>query len=105
MVYFVSRQRYWPHGDHVIEIACGGLDYANPDMLVRRYPELGEGREFDDPREALAAAMRIRDAWRGDGAACRIEAGWTGGNTIPFDEYPSDADLKRWADEEHASLL
>lgn len=93
MKYFVSRQMYWPFGDKVIEIAEGGVDYANPDMLVVGFPELGEGVEYDDPREALEAAFRIRDAWPGS----RIEVGCTHGYTMPFEEHPSDEELREWA--------
>lgn len=60
--YFVSRQMVWPDGTPVVEIA-GCLDMAGPDMLVENFKSEGEGREFDDPREAVAAAIRIRDLW------------------------------------------
>jgi hypothetical protein len=112
MPYFVSRQHYWHSGDLVVEIAGGGTDYANPDMLVEKYPGLGEGKEYDDPREAVAAAIKIRDAWNADTLAdresghviepdppqmARIEAGFTGGYTMPFEEHPTDEQLNDWA--------
>jgi hypothetical protein len=62
MKYFVSRQIVWPDGTPVVEIA-GCLDMAGPDMLVARWGSEGEGREFDDPREAAQAAIRVRDLW------------------------------------------
>ena len=98
MKYFVSRQVYWPDGDHVVEIASGGCDYANPDMLVPHYP--GEGQEYDDPREALKAAFAIRDAWKD----CRIEHGFTGGYTMPFSDEPTDQELTDWAKAEYDSI-
>lgn len=99
-MYFVSRQSYWPSGDLVVEIAAGGLEYSNPDMLVEKYPELGEGKEYTDPREAVKAALAIRDAWNKDSdEPCRIETGFTYGMTWPFEECPSDENLVKWAEE------
>lgn len=98
MSFFLSRQSYWPTGDYVVEIAGGGLDYANADMLVEVYPNLGEGQEYTDPREAVKAALSIRDAWALDTAdPVRVECGYTGGWTVPFEEEPTDDELKEWA--------
>lgn len=60
--YFVSRQMVWPEGTPVVEIAAC-LDMAGPDMLVEHFKSAGEGREFDDPREAVQAAIHVRDLW------------------------------------------
>lgn len=109
MKYFVSRQAYWPTGELVVEIAEGGCEYSNPDMLSdpdNIYGPLGDMLETQDPREALEAAFRIRDKWNqelrescADNGACRIEAGFTHGMTMPFESYPADEELKKWAQE------
>jgi len=102
--WFVSRQCYWGVEEpYVVEIAGGGLDYANPDMIVEKYP--GEGKEYTDPREAVGAALSIAEAWKKDdpdltiGVAC----GYTGGNTLPF-EPGSAKELKAWAEKVYADL-
>ena len=98
MLFFVSRQSYWPDGQLTVEIAGGGLDYANPDMLVEEYKHLGEGKEFDDPVEATEAAIEIARAWRRDapGKCIGVASGYTGGCTIPF-EPSTQKDLLKWA--------
>ncbi len=63
MPYGISRQIYYYTGDHVVEIQCGGIDYAGPDMLVCAFG-YGEGREFDDPKEATLEAIKVLRAWR-----------------------------------------
>ena len=101
MSYFVSRQMYY--GEHpsqgtVVEIADGGRDYANPDMLVEKWPRLGEGREYDDPREAVAVAIAICNAWRANGERrAKVAYGHTGGNTLPF-EPCTYRDARAWAE-------
>lgn len=102
--WYVSRQMYWPDGDKVVEIAFGGREYANPDKLSdnRTFRRLGSGSEYEDPREAVKAAIRVRDEWAKDTEGVRIETGFTHGFTLPFDECPSDAELiasahKEWA--------
>lgn len=101
--YFVSRQRYWHGGDQVVEIAEGGLQYANPDMLTDGkgiYRKLGSRCVYDDPTEALDAAIRVRDEWlKHTDEPVRIEAGFTWGFTCPFNEHPSDEALREWAAE------
>ena len=87
MGFFVSRQSSWPSGDLYVEVAGGGRDYANPGMLVERYRPLGEGREYDDPREAVEAAIAICRAWRKDTRKRTIDVrvGHTGGFTMEFE--------------------
>ena len=113
--FFVSRQDYWGVDDPlVVEIAGGGTDYANADMLADttdgRYRKLGCDQEYTNPIDALKAAFRVRRAWEkalrevGDDSLVRIEVGYTGGNTIPFEEYPSNADLYRWAKERQEKM-
>jgi hypothetical protein len=93
---------YWgvPLEDaYVVEIAAGGRDYCNPDMLVERWRTLGEGQEFDDPKDALRTAYAVRAAWRGaeDNLGVHIEVGGTCGDTMPFTEHPTDEQLNCWA--------
>lgn len=99
--YFVSRQCYRNVEDpNVVEIAGGGFDYANPDMLVEAYP--GEGEEYDDPREAVKVALAIAVAWKKDrpNLAIGVAHGHTGGMTMPF-EPSAEKELKAWATETH----
>lgn len=108
MRYFVSRQQYWGVEEkdcNIVEIASGGLDYANADMLVSKYKHLGEGQEFDDPREAVEAALKIQEQWKKDSPdkEINIAHGFTGGNTIPF-EPESSENLKQWADKIYEEL-
>ena len=64
--WFVSRQVYWPGGEHAVEVSAG-LDHASPGMIVvGKYKSLGEGKEFSDPREAAEAAILVRRAWARD---------------------------------------
>lgn len=98
MPYFVSRQRYWPAGTPVVEVAMGGLDYANPDMLCETYRHLGEGKEYTDPREAVEAAIMVCKAWRKDGGrSAKVAYGSTGGFTLPF-EPSTFRQAREWAD-------
>jgi hypothetical protein len=103
MVWFVSRQRYWPDGDLMVEIAGGGRDYSNPDMFSPKYP--GEGKEYADPREAVKAALTIRDLWKKDAPdeEIGVDEGCTGGWTMPFDGSDDDT-LIAWAEKEYADL-
>ncbi len=85
-LWFVSRQSYWPDGEKIVEIAFGGRDYANADMLVEEWPKLGEGETFDDPRKAVEAAIAICREWRKQKVRCAIAHGYTAGYTMPFEE-------------------
>lgn len=103
MPYYVSRQSYWPDGELVVEIAGGGLDYANPDMLHDSKGLYCKWeREYQDPKEALKAAISIREVWARvePDEQIRIECGYTHGWTVPFAEEPTDEQLQEWADEE-----
>jgi hypothetical protein len=95
--YFVSRQIYWPEGEHIVEVAVGGLDYANPDMLVHKYE--GEAVEYADARAAAESAISIRDAWRKDEPNTEIDVahGCTGGMTMPFEACTAE-ELTAWAE-------
>lgn len=94
-MYTVTRQIQWPEGRRVVEVSQGGLDCTNPDALSPKYP--GEFREYDDPREAVEAAIAICEAWRRDGAPdAEVGFGATGGMTMPFDPT-SYQEARAWA--------
>jgi len=98
MRYYVSRQSYWgiePEERYCVEIAEGGLNYANPDMLVSKYVE----GEYDNTLDAVNAAIEIRDAWQSDEPELniRIDYGFTGGYTMPFLSQNTDEELLQWA--------
>jgi len=103
MKYFVSRQKYWSTGDLVVEVAVGGRDYANPDMIVPQYP--GEAEEYQDPRKAVAAAIKIADVWKVASGHPEIEVrtGFTHGFTAPF-ESVSYEEAQVWAQKQYEQL-
>jgi hypothetical protein len=98
--WFVSRQLYWgvePEDRYCVEIAQGGNNYANPDMLVPKYP--GEGEEYTDPTKAVEAALAIAESWHRDNpgiAIINVAHGNTGGDTMPF-EGEEREQLIAWA--------
>ncbi|HEY7415550.1 MAG TPA: hypothetical protein VH593_10185 [Ktedonobacteraceae bacterium] len=109
MPYFVSRQHYWDNGDYGVEIVRD-LDDASPDMLVAKYPDEGE---YDDPRDAVEAAIKIRDAWQADmvkdggpdylAPVVGIYGFTTGHGLVAPEEVPSDKHLRAWAKKEWAA--
>ena len=106
MKYFVSRQCYWgvePEDRNTVEIASGGRDYANPDMLVAKYA--GEGDEYTDPVKAVEAALIIAEQWQKDCPSLQINIahGFTGGNTMPFEGCDKE-ELIEWAKKAHEKL-
>ena len=102
-MYYVSRQCYWgvePEDASVVEIAFGGRDYAKPDMLVPRWSDLGEGQEFEDPREVAKSAIAIWQKWVQEEPMAKIGYGYT---FSPFE--PSDiAEVLRWSEVEYSKL-
>jgi hypothetical protein len=112
MKYFVSRQIVWPDGTPTVEIVPF-RDSAGPDMLVEQFKKEGEGREFDDPREAAAAAIRVRDAWWAQKGNTRRLEGWEkiaitytgmGDMGVPGEEIGTDDELQAWAEKRYAAL-
>ena len=94
-MYTVTRQVQWPDGTNMVEVSSGGLDYTNPDALSPQYS--GEFEEFEDPRDAVEAAITIARAWRKDtGKQVSIGHGATGGMTMPFDAS-TVKDARAWA--------
>lgn len=106
MTFAVTRQCYWgvdPDECWVVEIAGGGLDYANPDMLCARFP--GEGQVYSDPREAVTAALEIAKLWKKEEPEknIRVASGFTGGFTMPFE--PSNGfELVKWANKLYGKM-
>lgn len=91
----VTRQLQWPDGKRVVEVSIGSLDYVNPDALVAKYQ--GEFNEYDNPIEAVEAAISICRRWRQDGCKdAKVGFGATGGFTFPFDQC-SFAEARKWA--------
>lgn len=84
MKFTVTRQVQFG-GNDCVEISRGGLDYANPDMLVPKYK--GEGETYDNPVEAVEIAIEIAKKWQEEcpDRCILIDHGATGGMTMPFD--------------------
>ena len=109
--YFVSRQIVWPEGTPAVEIAPF-LDAAGPGMLVAYFQNAGEGREFDDPREAVEAAIRVRDLWWASKASHlkgweKIEITYAGGGALGIagEEIGADDELRAWAEKRYEAIL
>jgi len=101
-MYGVTRQHYWADGQYVVEVAYGGLEYANPDALVPKYE--GEMKEYRDPRKAVEVAIAICKAWRKDGCRkAKVAVGSTSGYTMPF-EGGTFSQARKWAEEEYKAL-
>lgn len=103
-LWFVSRQTYCAYGEnYVVEVAQGGRDYANPDMLVEKYP--GEGEEYHDPREAAKNAIEIAKRWRADDPdkIITVRVGFTSGMTLPFDEG-TDEQTSAWGEQTFTAM-
>jgi hypothetical protein len=82
--YAVTRQFYWVDGLPIVEVAVGGLEYANPNALTKKYE--GEFEEFSDPREAVEVAIEICKKWRADGVRqAKVAIGATHGMTLYFE--------------------
>lgn len=104
MKFYVSRQISWPDGQLSVEIVQGGSDYANPRQLSARWPHLGEGNTFNDPRKAVEAALRIKEIWSEiESEPIDLTFGATAGMTIDLPEY-TDEDLLAQADQIYEKL-
>lgn len=106
MKYFISRQHYWDTDNYIVEVAGGGLDFANPDMLVPlpEWRSRGDGKEFNDPRKAVEAAIEIRNLWRAAGCiSAEIGCGFTHGFTLSFEPISSE-EAEQWAEKEWTKL-
>lgn len=96
-MYTVTRQRYFPDGDPVVEIALGGIDHSGPDCLS----VIGE---FTDPREAVEAAWASFCDWRETEPEAIISCGDTWGGSLPLLDNESWDQLSAWAESEFESL-
>lgn len=104
MKFYVSRQIQWPDGDKIVEVVSGGQDYANPGQLTTRFPLLGEGDEFTDPREAVEVAIAIRNAWKEtESDDIFLALGSTGGMTLELPRY-EEAELREQAEQLYHKL-
>ncbi|WP_333641766.1 hypothetical protein [Mesotoga prima] len=100
MSYYVNCQHQFYSGRYIVEIAYPGIDYAGSDMLATDYP--GEG-EYDDPREALDAAIKVREALQADHPD--EEIGIAFGHFEMVEGEPQDLEeLKKEIMEHYASL-
>lgn len=99
--YFVSRQMPWSEDYYMVEVVSGGSDNASPDMLSEKFA--GEGQEYEDPREAAEAAIRIAVAWRKTKPNKQVFIGF--GNTLggsfgiePSPRKKEKKEIKEWAE-------
>lgn len=107
--FMVTRQSYWPNGNKVVEVAQGGRDYSNPDMLSPRYDR--EGEEYDGVVATVEVAFKIAKWWASSDPELEITVGvgCTWGDTVPFEDgYELDddsiADAMKRAEEFDAKL-
>ena len=61
--YFVNCQHQYYSGNYMVEIAYPDQDSIGSDMLATHYADEGE---YSDPREALEAAIKVRDMLQKD---------------------------------------
>lgn len=99
--WIVSRSTPWPDGTPTVEIATD-VDHLDPSLFWEEkgtaYDDL-TARGYEDPREAVRAAIRVRNMWQEkrakEGLGDEVVIGWAN----PF--YPTSADPK--TDEELVS--
>lgn len=84
----------------MVEIAYPGIDYAGSDMLATNYP--GEG-EYDDPREALLAAIEVRKTLQADHPDEEIEIAF--GHFDMVEGEPQDMEELKAEIEKHYESL
>ena len=100
MPYFVNCQHYFYSDQYMVEIAYPGIDCAGSDMLATDYPDEGE---YDDPREALEAAIKVRDALQVDYP--KEEIGISFGRFDMVEGEPQDLEKLRAEIEKHYESL
>ena len=80
----VTRQHRYHDGYKIVEVSQGGIDYANPDALVKKWQ--GEFEEFTGMTAAVEAAIGIAKAWQETTTdQIFIGVGCTHGMTMEFD--------------------
>lgn len=100
MPYIVNCQHYFYSGAYVVEIAYPGWDYTGSDMLATNYADEGE---YADPREALEAAIRVRDQLQADYPD--TEVGIAFGHFDLVEGEPQDLDDLKQEIEDHYQRL
>ena len=97
--WIVSRCEPWPSGEQCIEIATD-VDHLDPGLFWEdkgsRFDELC--KEYDDPRDAVRAAIEARDLWvQESGELVKIDHA----NPVFYGmEGKTDDELRAWADKE-----
>lgn len=104
MPYFVSRQHYYYSDQFVVEVAAGGLDCAGSDMLCEIWDKIGEGKEFQDPREAVKAAIKIRQEWLKKRPEVKLAVGNTGGLLTEMSDTCDEQEAIAWAEKQYERL-
>ena len=100
MPYIVNCQHYFYSDAHVVEIAYPGWDYVGSDMLATYYTDEGE---YSDPREALEAAIKVRDQLQADHPD--EEVGIAFGHFDLVEGEPQDLDDLKQEIEDHYQRL
>lgn len=107
--YFVSRQRYalCEPCERAVEIAFSNdnhapYEHSSAEMLQPVFKSAGEGETFRYPRDAVAAALRVRDAWlkhqpeaEGDGIKLTVT---TGGGMFAPEAFADETEAIAWAE-------
>lgn len=80
----VTRQHRYHDGYKIVEVSQGGIDYANPDALCKKWQ--GEFDEYTGMTAAVEAAIGIAKAWQETTTdQIFIGVGATHGMTMEFD--------------------
>ena len=80
----VTRQHRYHDGYKIVEVSQGGIDYANPDALCKKWQ--GEMEEYTGMTAAVEAAIGIAKAWQETTTdQIFIGVGATHGMTMEFD--------------------
>jgi hypothetical protein len=109
--YWVYRlSAAWPDGGYYVEVSEGD-DTASPDAMGTKYKELGEGRGYENPREAAIAAIRIARQWKKDGhrgeeieVVLCANGKFAGEMGVPADDM-TVKELLLWARKEYESMV
>jgi hypothetical protein len=107
--YHITRQHYWYSGDYAVEVSRG-RDSCGPDALM---PVWEAESWYDSPKEAVEAALHIRDWWlelwnkESTGEECPdIVVTFSNTGLHGFEgEAMTDQELMSWAAREYESLV
>ena len=98
--YFVNCQHQYYSGNYLVEIAYPDQYSIGSDMLATNYADEGE---YSDPREALDAAIKVREALQADHPD--EEIGIAFGHFDMVEGEPQDIDELRKDIEKHYESL